>query len=125
MIIIGDSLHKFLARYPFASATIMSRHFGVSPSTLKEAFIRELEFRKHARRWVPHWLDDARKNHWRESVIELFELLRRREAYDFDGIATGDESWFHYHWEPREMFAASREKVTLFVRTELGVQKVW
>jgi hypothetical protein len=51
-------------------------------------------------------------------------LLRGREAYDFDGIATGDESWFHYYYEPCEMFAASRENVTPFVRPQLEVQKV-
>jgi hypothetical protein len=38
-------------------------------------------------------------------AIELFELLRGRETYDFEEIATGDESWFHRHYEPREMFA--------------------
>jgi hypothetical protein len=57
-------------------------------------------------------------------AIELVELLRGREAYDFDGIATGDESWLHHHYELREMFAASREKVTPFIRTQVGVQKV-
>jgi hypothetical protein len=40
--------------------------------------------------------------------IELLELLR--EASDFKGIATGNESWFHYHYEPRETFASSRLK---------------
>jgi hypothetical protein len=70
-----------------------------------------------------HVLDDAQKNHRRASAIELLELLPGREAYAFDGIATGDESWFHYHYEPREKFAASRETVTRFVRTQLEVQK--
>jgi hypothetical protein len=54
----------------------------------------------------------------------LLELLPGREACTFDGIATGDESWFHYHWEPSEKFAASRETLTHFVRTQLVVQKV-
>jgi hypothetical protein len=36
MTIIGDILRKFLAKYPSASAKIMSRHFGVSASTVKE-----------------------------------------------------------------------------------------
>jgi transposase len=112
MVIIGDILRKFLARCPFASAKITFCHFGVSPSTVKEVLSREFGFRKYARRWVPHLLDDAQKNHQRASAIELLVLLRGlgREAYDFDGIATSDESWFYYHWEPREMFTASREK---------------
>jgi hypothetical protein len=59
---------------------------------------------------MPHLLDDAQKNHRRASAIELLELLRGREADDFDGVATGDESRFHDHFEPRDMFAAWREK---------------
>jgi hypothetical protein len=73
---------------------------------------------------MPHLLDPAQNNHRRASALELLELLRRREAYDFDGIATGDESWFHCHYEPLEMFAASRDIVAPFLRTQLGVQKV-
>jgi hypothetical protein len=73
---------------------------------------------------MPHLLDDAQKNHRRAPAIELLELLRGRKAYDFDGIATGDESWSHCHYEPLEMFAASRNKLTPFVRTQLAVQKV-
>jgi hypothetical protein len=73
---------------------------------------------------VPDLLDDAKKNHRRASAIALFELLRGREAYDFDGIATGEESWFSHHYQSREKFAASREKVTPFVLTQLAVQKV-
>jgi hypothetical protein len=107
MVIIGDIIQKFLARCPFVSATVMSRPFAVSHSAVKEVLSRELGFRKYTRRWVPHLLDDAQKNHWRASAIEPLELLRGRQAYDFDGIATGDGPWFHYHDELRGMFAAS------------------
>jgi hypothetical protein len=44
-IVIGDILHKFLAKCPFASVKNMSRHFGVSASTVKEILIHELGFR--------------------------------------------------------------------------------
>jgi hypothetical protein len=110
MAIIGDIMCKFVARCPFPSAKVMSRYFGVSHSTAKEVLSLELGFRKYARRWVPDLFDDAQKNHRRASVIALLELLRGREAYDFDGIATDDESWFHYHYKSREKFAVSQEK---------------
>jgi hypothetical protein len=71
MIIIGDILRKFLAKYLFASAKIMSRHFGVSASTVKEILIHELEFKKYARRWVPHFLDAAQRKSRQSSAIEL------------------------------------------------------
>jgi hypothetical protein len=48
MVIIGDILRTFLARYPFASVKVMSRHFGVGHSTVKEVLIRDLRFTKYA-----------------------------------------------------------------------------
>jgi hypothetical protein len=50
MVIIGDILRKFLVRYPFASAKVVSRDFGMRFSTVKEVLIREPGFSKYARR---------------------------------------------------------------------------
>jgi hypothetical protein len=46
MVIIGGILDKFITKYPFPSAKVVSRYFGVSPSTVKEVLSRELGFRK-------------------------------------------------------------------------------
>jgi hypothetical protein len=59
MVIICGILRKFRAGYPFASAKVMSRHFGVSPSSVEEVPSRKLGFRKYGRRWVPYLLNDA------------------------------------------------------------------
>jgi hypothetical protein len=122
MAIIDDILRKFPVRHPFTSAKVMRCHLIVNSSTVKEVLSRELGFRKYARRWVSHLLDEAQKSHRRKLAIELLELLRGRKAYDLDGIAAGDESWFHCHYDPHEMFAAPREKVIPVVRTRLGFQ---
>jgi hypothetical protein len=37
-------------------------------------------------------LDNAQKKLRRTPAVELLELLRGRKAYDFDRVATGDES---------------------------------
>jgi hypothetical protein len=103
----------------------MSRHFGVSLSAAKEILSHELGFRKYPQRWVPHLPDNAQRNHRGASVIEVIELLRGREAHDFDAIATDDESYFHYHYEPREVLAASREKAYLLFGLSSGFKKLW
>jgi transposase len=82
MIIIGDILRKFLAKYPFDSAKIIPRHFGVSVSTVKENLVRELGFKKHTRRWVPYFPDTDPKNYLRLSSIQLLKLLRERGPCD-------------------------------------------
>jgi hypothetical protein len=47
MIITGNVLRKFFAKYPFGPAKIVSRHFGVSASALNEILVRELGFKKY------------------------------------------------------------------------------
>jgi hypothetical protein len=49
MVVIGDIMREFLARYPFDSAKVMPRHFSVSISTAKEVLSLEFGFRKYAR----------------------------------------------------------------------------
>jgi hypothetical protein len=77
-------------------------------SAVKEILIRELGFKKYARRWVSH-LIDAQKKCRLSSAIKLLKQLRERESFDFNCITTGDESWFQYHYGPQEMFAPSRD----------------
>jgi hypothetical protein len=48
--ILGPVLQKFLDRYPFSSARIISRHFRVSPPTVKKILGRELGLKKFSRR---------------------------------------------------------------------------
>jgi hypothetical protein len=93
-IVIDDILSKFFAKYRFASAKIMLRHFGVRPATVKGILIRELGFKKYTRRSVPYLPDAAQKRHHRLSTIELIKRVRQRERWDFNGITTEDESWF-------------------------------
>jgi hypothetical protein len=54
-------------------------------------------------------LIDAQKKRRLSSAIELLKQLREREPFDFNGITTGDESWFQYHYGPQEMFTPSRD----------------
>jgi transposase len=59
--ILGPVGQKFLDRYPFSSARVISRHFRISPSTVKEILRRELGLQKFSRRWVPRLLSDDLK----------------------------------------------------------------
>jgi hypothetical protein len=124
MTVTGDILCKFLAEYPFASAQIMPRYFDVSASTVKEILIRELGFKRCTQRQVPCVLNATQKKHRQSSPIEMLKLLCEREPFDSNGITTGDESWFQYHYEFREIFGPSREQTVPSIRTQFGLQKL-
>jgi hypothetical protein len=58
-----------------------------------------------------------------EASTELLQILNDLEADSFDGIATGDESWFQYLYESSTMFAKSRGDDTPRTIQEIGVKK--
>jgi hypothetical protein len=89
-----QSCRKFLDRYPFSSAKAISKHFRISPSTVKQILRRELGLKKFSRRSVPHLLSHYQKKSWVDARWKLLSLLGIYAAPNFKGIATGDESWF-------------------------------
>jgi transposase len=92
MSILGLVLQKFLDRYPFSSTRVISRHFRISPSTVKEIVRRELGLKKFIRRWVPHLLSDDQKKFRVDASRKLLSLLGMYAEHNFEGIAPGDES---------------------------------
>jgi hypothetical protein len=61
---------------------------------VKEIFRRELGLKKFSRGWVPHFLSDGQKKLRVDASRELLSMLGMYTEYYFEGIATGDESWF-------------------------------
>jgi hypothetical protein len=102
---------------------MLSRHFGVCATTVKDILVRDLGLSKLTRRWVPHTLSGPQKVKRVEGSTELFQILNDLEADSFHGIATGDESWFQYRSESSAMFAKSPGDVTARTRQGIGVKK--
>jgi hypothetical protein len=59
--LLGPVLKKFLDKFPFASANLLSRHFDISPPTVKDILHRELGLKKYTRRWATHELSEGQK----------------------------------------------------------------
>jgi hypothetical protein len=79
--------------------------------------------RKFSRRWVLHSLSSAQQMDRVEASKEMLRILQESEANHFDGIATGDESWFQYLDSSSEMFARSRSDIVPRMRHGLGTKK--
>jgi hypothetical protein len=112
----------FRQDYPFASVRMLSRHFGVCATTVKDILARDLGLKKFTRRLAPHTLSGPQKVKRVEASAELLQILNDLEADSFDGIATGDESWFQYLYESLAMFAKSPGDVTPRTRQEISVK---
>lgn len=121
---LGTQLEAFLQKYPFASARVIAKHFLTNAHTVKEILQRELGMRKYSRRWVPHSLSPDQKVARVEASIAMLRILQESERNDFDGVATGDESWFCYIYQSSEMFARSPLDVVPRTRQTIAAKKI-
>ena len=78
----------------------------------------------HGTRWVPHSLSPAQKVACVEASTEILRILQESEWDNFDGTATGDESWFRYIYQSSEIFACSPADVIPRTRQAMGAKKI-
>jgi histone-lysine N-methyltransferase SETMAR len=90
---------------------------------VKDILARDLALTKFIRRREPHLLSGIQKAKKVEASTELLQILNDLEADSFDGIATGDESWFQYLYESSALFAKSPGDVTPRTSQEIDVKK--
>jgi hypothetical protein len=69
-------------------------------------------------------LNDAQKVARVEAAKEMFRILQESETNEFDGIATGTESWFQYIRAPSKMFTRSAADVIPRKRQAVGAKKL-
>jgi hypothetical protein len=122
LLTLGRQLEAFMQKCPFASAGVIAQHFLTVP-TIKDILQRELGMRKFSRRWVPHFLSPVQKVARVEASKTILRVLQGTESNDFEGIATGDESWFRYCYSSSIMFAPAPSEVIPRTRQTIGTKK--
>lgn len=120
---LGPSIIKYIEKYPFASASKMSRHFQCSKSTIISILEDDYDFKKFKRKWSPHVLSDDIKQKRIDFSIMIKKYLEDDQENDFASICTGDESWFGYHYDTRDQFAKSREDVIPIISQKIDSKK--
>jgi hypothetical protein len=68
-------------------------------------------------------LSDAQKVA-RVGAAKMLRILQQSETNDFNGIATGDESWFQRTTSSSNMFARSAADVIPRTRQAVGAKKL-
>jgi hypothetical protein len=100
-----------MQKYPFASARVIAQHFPTTVPMINDILQKELGMRKFSRGWVSHFLSPAQKIVRAEASKTILRILQDAESNDFEGIATGDESWFRYCYPSSTMFARAPSEV--------------
>jgi hypothetical protein len=71
-----------------------------------------------------HRLPDLQKKLRIDTSVELLALMDQYSELQFEGIATGDESWVCYVIESDSMFARRREEVIPRLRPRISIKKL-
>jgi hypothetical protein len=111
LLTLGSQLEAFMQKYPCASARVIAQHVLTTVPTIKDILQRELGMRKFSRRWTPHFLSPAQKHARVEASETILRVLHDAESNDFEGIATGAESWLRYCDPSSTMFARAPSEV--------------
>jgi len=120
---LSDSIQAYLTKFPFSSAKSMAKYFHTSVTTVTNILHNSLGLKKFARRWVPHDLTRAQKHERVSCSREILDVLEQDEVFEFQHIATGDESWFFHRYQHTHCYAKSREEVPTRVSTTIGMKK--
>jgi hypothetical protein len=91
---------------------------------VKEILRRELGLKKSSRRSVARLLSDDQKKLRVDASRKFFSLLGMSAEHHFEGITTGDESWFQCSFYSDSMFARSRESIVPKIRRDFSGQKL-
>jgi hypothetical protein len=78
--------------------------------------------RKFSRRWVPHFLSPAQEVARVEASKTILRVLQNAESNNFEGIATGNESWFRHYYPSSTMFARAPSEVIPRTRQTIGAK---
>jgi hypothetical protein len=112
-----------MQKYPFASASVITQYFLTAVPTIKDILQRQLEMRKFSRRWALHFLTPAQKVARVETSKTILRVLQDAKSNDFEGIATGVESWVRYCVPSSTMFARAPSEVIPRTRQTIGAKK--
>jgi hypothetical protein len=89
---LGEPFCLFLQDYPFANVRMLSRHFDVCATNLKDILARDLGLKNIHSTMVSQTLSRSQKVKRVAASTALLQILNDLKADSFDGIATGDES---------------------------------
>jgi hypothetical protein len=84
---LAEAFRLFLQDDPFTNACMLSRHFDVCVTTVKDILACDLGLKEFTRRWMPHTLSGPQKVKRIEASTELLQILNDLETDYFDGIA--------------------------------------
>jgi hypothetical protein len=80
---LGPQPKRSLEKYPFSSAQLIKQYFFTTDPAMKDILQGELEMQKSLRRWVPRV----------DASTAMLRIRQESKANQFEGIATGGESW--------------------------------
>jgi hypothetical protein len=82
-----------------------------------------LDLKKFHLRWVPHALSSNQKSERVSDSRLLLAALDQNEATLFQGVITGDESWFFLYYPRDSIWVPSRDDLSDRIKQKFDTEK--
>lgn len=109
-IYLSDLVAKEMNKDPYLTANQIAKKFDISPQTAVTILSEDLGYLYKHLRWVPHLLTCEMKEKRVEQCKLILNALETARRSHFNGIMTGDESWFLYSYQPTHQWVLHDEK---------------
>jgi transposase len=106
---LGEIIRSVLEERSFTSYKVLCRHFRVDKAMCLRILHDTLDLKKFHLRWVPHALSSNQKNERVSDSRLLLVALEQNKATLFQGVITGDESWFFLYYPRDSMWDSSQD----------------
>lgn len=108
-IFLTDFVSKLLNKDPYLSAHQISKKLNISVHTVINILTDDLGLNYRHLRWVPHMLTPEIKQIRVAQCKVILEALETAKRSHFNGIITGDESWFLYYYQNEHRWVLKSE----------------
>jgi hypothetical protein len=105
---LAEAIRSVLEERPFTSCKVLCRHFRAGKATCLRILHNTLGLTKFHLRWVPPALSPNQQSERVSDSRLLLVALEQNKATLFQGVITGDESWFFLDYPRDSMWAPSR-----------------
>ena len=100
---------KLLNKDHYLSAHQIAKKLNISVHTVINILTNDLGLNYRHLRWVPHMLTPEIKQIRVAQCKVILEALETAKRSHFNGIITGDESWFLYYYQKEHLWVLKGE----------------
>ena len=117
-------IQEVLTEEPFASVRLIADLLNENSTIIYRYLILYLYRVYRCSRWIPHSLNDVQELNRVNNLKELYQILLQTKYNGFNGIITGDQSWFNFYNAADGAWIEEGDEPPEMVNDHISAQKI-